>query len=174
MPVHLVLGGARSGKTAYAEQTALLLGGVLHFVATAQASADAEFQARIAQHQNSRSKQFQTHETPIHLAATLNLLNNPQQTVVVDCLTLWVTNCLLAECWEVEYNNLLALLPNLQCRCLLVTNEVGLGVVPMGQLSRQFVDASGLLHQHIAACAEEVTYVMAGLPQTLKKQITAQ
>lgn len=168
MTVHLVLGGARSGKSAYAEQTALNLGGSLHYIATAQPRADAEFQARIARHQLSRSTQFKTHETPLHLAHTLNTLNASEHTIVVDCLTLWVTNCLLAQCWEAERDALLALLPKLRCRCLLVSNEVGLGVVPMGELSRQFVDASGWLHQDIAALADAVTLVTAGLAQRLK------
>jgi adenosylcobinamide kinase/adenosylcobinamide-phosphate guanylyltransferase len=168
MPIHLVLGGARSGKTAFAEQTALKQGGSLHYIATAQPRADAEFQARIARHQSTRSKQFHTHETPLLLAAQLQTLNSPEHTVVVDCLTLWVTNCLLAECWDAERKALLDLLPQLHCYCLLVSNEVGLGVVPMGELSRQFVDASGWLHQDIAAVAENVTQVIAGLPQRLK------
>ncbi len=168
MPVHLVLGGARSGKTAFAERTALAQGGSLHYIATAQPRDDAAFQARIAQHQNTRSNAFQTHETPLHLAATLSELNTPAQTLVIDCLTLWVTNCLLEGCWEAERDALLALLPELQCHCLLVSNEVSLGVVPMGELSRQFVDASGYLHQDIAALADTVTLVIAGLPQRLK------
>lgn len=168
MPVHLVLGGARSGKTAFAEQAALRHGGVLHYVATAMPREDAEFQARIARHQQTRSAAFHTLESPIALAASLAALNGPDQTVVVDCLTLWVTNCLLDDCWSEQHDALLALLPSLHSQVWLVSNEVGMGVVPMGALSRQFVDASGALHQDIAALADTVTLVTAGLPQRLK------
>lgn len=169
MPVHLILGGARSGKSAYAEAQALNGDDPLHYVATATAR-DSEMEARILQHQQDRSPRFTTHECELTLAGHLRTLDQPGATLLVDCLTLWITNALLAGdgAWERERDALLTLLPELRANCLLVSNEVGQGVVPMGDLSRQFVDAAGRLHQDIADEADRVTWVVAGLPQKLK------
>lgn len=170
MPVHLILGGARSGKSGYAEELALTSPDPLHYVATATAG-DGEMSERIERHRQQRSERFTTHECPLALAAELNRLDQPGATVLVDCLTLWLTNALLApdeSTWSREREALLDSLDSLQANCLLISNEVGQGVVPMDALSRRFVDEAGLLHQAIARQADRVTLVVAGLPQALK------
>ena len=170
MPAHLILGGARSGKTGYAETQALAGDDPLHYVATATAQ-DSEMAARIERHRQARSSRFTTHECGLELAAQLQSLDQPGATLLVDCLTLWITNHLLAEdeaAWLREREALLAVLPDLRSNCLLVSNEVGQGVIPMGELNRRFVDAAGWLHQDIAGLADRVTWVVAGLPQKLK------
>lgn len=170
MPVHLILGGARSGKSGHAEALALASTDPLHYVATATAG-DGEMSERIERHRHQRSDRFTTHECPLALAAELSRLDQPGATVLVDCLTLWLTNVLLAPdktTWENERAAFLDCLGGLQANCLLVSNEVGQGVVPLDALSRRFVDEAGWLHQAIARQADRVTMVVAGLPQTLK------
>jgi adenosylcobinamide kinase/adenosylcobinamide-phosphate guanylyltransferase len=169
MGVHLVLGGARSGKSSHAERLALAADGPLHYVATAE-TGDDEMRARVAHHRATRSSRFATHEETLDLAGTLVALDGPDETVVVDCLTLWLTNWLVGdpEGWPAARDALLEALPSLASDVLLVSNEVGQGVVPMGALSRRFVDEAGWLHQDLAALADRVTFVVAGLPQRLK------
>ncbi len=173
--IHLILGGARSGKSRLAEQTAT---DIAHrdkcsvvYVATAQAGDD-EMAQRIARHRRERSDEWLCVEEPIYLArALLNIAKQyPKAVILVDCLTLWVTNCLLddANSWQSEKQKLIDCLEQLAQPVVLVSNEVGQGVVPLGQLSRRFVDESGWLHQDIAACASHVTLVVAGLPLVLK------
>lgn len=167
--IELILGGARSGKSRLAEQTVLNSGKQCVYLATSQAL-DAEMTARIQIHKNRRDERWQLVEEPISLAETLEKLAEDNTCVLVDCLTLWLTNCLLAEPCELEQQKqaLLDVLPNLSGHIVFVSNEVGQGVVPMDQLSRRFVDESGLLHQDIAKIADKVTFVTAGLPQVLK------
>ncbi len=223
--VRLIIGGARSGKSSLAEQYAKSSNLPVTYIATAQAF-DVEMQQRIAQHQADRPEHWQLIESPLQLAKTIELvLSNGQQDscILVDCLTLWLSNSLLkpsdeiehgSECnlsyWQQEKQQLLHLLERLQqgkslqqenslqqpdnvqsndgsqsqnsqsensqsqnyqprkVEIILVSNEVGHGIVPMGELSRQFVDQAGWLHQAIASIANEVEFVMAGLPLTLK------
>lgn len=167
--IHLILGGARSGKSRFAETTALASGQSLTCIATAQAL-DAEMQARIQHHQRERDAAWVTVEEPLHLARALQQQASANRCIVVDCLTLWLTNLLLAgdACFEQERAALLAALPTLPGDILLVSNEVGWGVVPADPLSRRFVDEAGRLHQALAASADRVTLVVAGLPQVLK------
>lgn len=171
----LILGGARSGKSRFAERSATDLACANHcsvvYVATAQAG-DAEMAQRIERHRHERNDQWLCVEEPIYLAqALLNIAKqNPKAVILVDCLTLWVTNCLLRDddIWQHEKLKLMDCLEQLAQPVVLVSNEVGQGVVPMGQLSRRFVDESGWLHQDIAARASHVTLVVAGLPLVLK------
>ncbi len=168
--IELVLGGARSGKSAYAEQQLVALQQPLLYLATATAG-DGEMAERIAQHQLQRAEQqWQTIEEPISLAQCL-AAQDADKVILVDCLTLWLSNCLFnddAHCWAREKKALLTLLPQLQANVIFVSNEVGLGIIPMGEVNRRFVDEAGRLHQDIAALADKVTFVTAGLPQTLK------
>ncbi|MFZ1344746.1 bifunctional adenosylcobinamide kinase/adenosylcobinamide-phosphate guanylyltransferase [Thiothrix eikelboomii] len=167
----LILGGARSGKSRYAEQLALQSQKSVVYIATAQAQ-DAEMQARIAHHQASRPVEWLTLEEPLALAATLAAYAQPERLLLVDCLTLWLTNLLCLEDSEQRLNSelraLYALLPQLPGELLLVSNETGLGVVPMGELTRRYVDEAGRMHQHLAAQVQQVIFMLAGLPQVLK------
>jgi adenosylcobinamide kinase / adenosylcobinamide-phosphate guanylyltransferase len=165
----LILGGARSGKSRHAqtlaEQTAL----PVSVIATAQAR-DAEMAARIARHRAERPADWRTFEQPLALTATLARTATAGQCVLVDCLTLWLLNLLEAgdAVFAQERAALLATLPTLSGEVILVANEVGLGVIPLGELSRRFVDEAGWLNQDIARLADQVTFIAAGLPLPLK------
>lgn len=174
---HLVLGAARSGKSRYAEQQAEQIseqcGLPVVYIATARAW-DEEMTQRIDHHRDQRPTHWPTIEEPVQLAACLQQAQAqyPGSPLLVDCLTLWVTNCLLHSdpaCWERERRALLDVLPVVQQPLLLVSNEVGWGIVPMGELSRRFVDESGRLHQAIAAQVQAVTLVVAGIPMAVKR-----
>ena len=166
----LILGGARSGKSALAERLALESGKEVVYIATAQAH-DAEMAARIAHHRDRRPAHWQSVEEPLALAGALRAYARPDRCVLVDCLTLWLSN-LLGDTDDQrlgrEYEGLLEVLPALPGELLFVSNEVGLGVVPMGELTRRFVDEAGRLHQALAARCERVLFVAAGLPLPLK------
>lgn len=166
----LILGGARSGKSALAERMAMASGHEVIYIATAQAH-DGEMAARIAHHRSRRPVRWQIVEEPLALAETLKTHARPGRCVLVDCLTLWLSNLLGDEDpsrFETERGALLNLLPSLTGQVLLVSNEVGLGVVPLGELTRRFVDEAGRLHQALAAKCETVLFVAAGLPLALK------
>jgi adenosylcobinamide kinase/adenosylcobinamide-phosphate guanylyltransferase len=164
----LILGGARSGKSALAVRLAGSSGLAVTIVATATAG-DAEMAERIARHRAARPPGWRVVEEPIALAATLRVECAPDRLVVVDCLTLWLSNLLLAEApLESEHAALLDALPMLPGRVLFVANEVGLGIVPENALGRRFRDLAGLLNQTVAARCDRVTLVAAGLPIVLK------
>lgn len=176
--IQLILGGARSGKSKLAESLAASLannaGLIVHYLATAE-SKDVEMTSRIAQHQSSRPSDWLLTEEPILLAEKLDQIIAPDTCVLVDCLTLWLSNWLCSnhdfEQWSQQKQSFLAVLQrasNIGCNVILVSNEVGHGIVPLGELSRVFVDESGWLHQDIAKIADKVEFVMAGLPLTLK------
>lgn len=166
---HLILGGARSGKSGHAERQALAAPDARRWIYVATASADdAEMATRIRHHRATRAACWQTVEQPTALAATLQAHDDAHTCVLVDCLTLWLSNCLARDCWPRERDALLDAVNATQARLFLVSNEVGSGVVPLGQMSRRFVDESGRLHQRLAALCERVTLVTAGLPLTLK------
>ncbi|AFU99287.1 bifunctional adenosylcobinamide kinase/adenosylcobinamide-phosphate guanylyltransferase [Simiduia agarivorans] len=169
----LVLGGARSGKSRLAEGWLLNLAAdsPCHYIATAdRAHNDAEMSARIQHHQLQRDSRWQLQESPLDLAGCLRRLNNPGAFVLIDCLTLWLANALQAQCWDQERDALLGAVGAFKGELIMVSNEVGLGVVPMGELSRRFVDESGRLHQLLAAEVERVVFVAAGLPWVMKGQ----
>ena len=171
--VTLILGGARSGKSALAERLAQDSGLAVTYIATAQAG-DAEMAARIAHHQARRPAHWRLVEAPLALASTLAREADTHTLLLVDCLTLWLTN-LLCQAQPPNDAGLAALsaeladqLAQLPGEVLLVSNEVGLGVVPMGALSRRFVDEAGRLNQALAGRAQRVAFVAAGLPLWLK------
>ena len=168
--LHFILGGARSGKSRYAEQLAKNEQRPCTYIATARVL-DAEMQQRVAHHQQQRPKAWQLVEEPIFLADTLQKLDRPQQVIVVDCLTLWMSNLLLdeqADLQKQQCQQLLTILPMLESDVILVSNETGLGVVPMGQLTRRFVDESGWLHQSLGQICDHVAFCVAGFPMHLK------
>jgi adenosylcobinamide kinase / adenosylcobinamide-phosphate guanylyltransferase len=159
----LVLGGARSGKSRYAE---LLIGGQQAlYVATGEAG-DGEMRERIQAHQARRGANWTTREAPLDLIGALHDVDRP---VLVDCLTLWLANLLGANRDpQKETRALIEALPSLREPAVFVSNEVGLGIVPDNKLARDFRDHAGRLHQEIAAVANRVVFVAAGLPLILK------
>ena len=160
--ITFVLGGARSGKSRHAEALVQAAPPPWRYVATAQAW-DAEMTARIADHQARRPPGWQTVESPLELAAALDT----GLPVLVDCLTLWVSNLLLAD-QEPDWLALLDALDHRTACTVLVSNEVGLGIVPDNALARRFRDAAGVLHQLVAARADRVVLMVAGLPMVVK------
>jgi len=165
----LVLGGARSGKTAFAERLAIRLGKKPLYLATAEVL-DAEMRERVATHKASRTSQFSTLEEPLRLSEAIAGAADSHDVILVDCLTLWITNLLLAEeDVAMSVNTLIAALSEIQhCRVILVSNEVGLGIVPDNALARSFRDLAGAAHQRLAEVCTDVHFVVAGLPMTLK------
>lgn len=174
--MQLILGGARSGKSRFAQQQAeswqRQTGGQLLYLATAEPG-DAEMHARIQRHQQDRGAPWQTLEEPLNLASALTQNQSRDTCVLVDCLTLWVSNCMHHGQWESQRASLLQTIDQANDKgvtpnWIFVSNEVGSGIIPLGSLSREFVDASGWLHQALAERAKTVTLVVAGLPVTLK------
>jgi len=164
----LILGGARSGKSGEAERLVLASGRAPVYVATAEALDD-EMAARIASHRARRGRQWRTLEEPLKLVETLERECADGRAVLVDCLTLWLTNLMVAERpVGAEVERLLAVLPQLPGALVLVSNEVGQGVVPAGAMARAFVDHAGRLHQRIAEQADGVVFMTAGLARRLK------
>jgi len=167
MAVILITGGARSGKSKRAEMRTRAFPGQPVYVATAEAL-DGEMEARIAKHRARRGTDWIEREVPLDIAAAL-VETDGGGARLVDCLTLWLSNLMHAgRDWEREVNALAAALPCLNSPVILVTNEVGLGIVPDNALARSFRDAAGIMNQLIAAAADEVEFVVAGLPMKLK------
>lgn len=169
-PVTLILGGARSGKSRHGEALVESAAESCVYLATAQAG-DAEMAARIARHRQRRGLRWTTIEEPFDLSGSLKLYCGPDRAVLVDCLTLWLSNLLGAKRDpETETKTLIAALPDLKGPAVFVSNEVGQGIVPDNALARRFVDEAGRLHQALAAAADSVIFMTAGLPLILKGQ----
>ncbi|PPR26812.1 MAG: Bifunctional adenosylcobalamin biosynthesis protein CobP [Alphaproteobacteria bacterium MarineAlpha10_Bin1] len=164
----LVLGGARSGKSRYAEELLAAAQGACVYIATAEAR-DAEMAARIAEHQARRGDNWQTVEQPLDLVAALQAHSGANSAVLVDCLTLWLSN-LMAASRDIaeETRQLVRTLSGLEGHAVLVSNEVGQGIVPENAVAREFRDHAGRLNQAVAAAVDEVVLITAGLPQRLK------
>lgn len=167
----LVLGGARSGKSAYAEERALALRAPRKralYLATAEAG-DAEMAARIQAHRARRGSAWLTHEEPLDLTGAIARHAAPGAPILVDCLTLWLSNLLHSRIDpDAAAETLCAGLAAAKGPVVLVSNEVGLGIVPDNKLARDFRDAAGRLHQRVARTARDVVFVAAGLPLALK------
>lgn len=169
--IHLVLGGARSGKSGYAEQWAADHQRPVTVIATATADDD-EMANRIAHHQASRPDHWQVIEEPLFLSRALSKVE-PDHVIMIDCLTLWLSNWLCKadpSLWQKQKTEFINQLCQLKQPLVMVSNEVGSGIVPLGELSRHFVDQAGWLNQSIAALADEVSLVVAGLPLSLKSR----
>lgn len=167
-PVTLILGGARSGKSLYAEGLAELQPGSCIYLATAEAG-DREMADRIRAHKERRGPRWTTLEEPLALSTALANACAPDRCVLVDCLTLWLSNLLGAERDPArEVAGLLDAMARLNGPCILVSNEVGQGIVPSNALARRFMDEAGRMHQALAALADNVIFMTAGLPLTLK------
>lgn len=177
----LVFGGARSGKSAYAERLAIASGKPVIYLATAQAGDD-EMRSRIAHHQTRRPAEWLTVEQPLALADAIAQYSRPDNLILLDCLTLWLSNLLFSEQIEMpdigaitppalfteQRNLLLQALASCRGDLVMVSNEVGMGIIPQGAISRWFVDEAGRLNQAVAAQCEQVVWVAAGLPLYLK------
>jgi adenosylcobinamide kinase/adenosylcobinamide-phosphate guanylyltransferase len=168
--VTLVLGGARSGKSRHAELLCLSTGLAPVYLATSQPY-DQEMAERVARHRADRDRRWTTVEEPLALAECLQGETASERIVLVECLTLWLTNLMMAERdVAAASEELVRILPALPGPVVLVSNEVGQGVVPANAMARAFVDHAGRLHQRLAAIATTVTLVVAGLPLQLKGQ----
>jgi adenosylcobinamide kinase / adenosylcobinamide-phosphate guanylyltransferase len=167
----LVLGGARSGKTGFAEKLAMRAGDAPLYLATAQAL-DEEMRERVRVHRLQRQKRFETLEEPLELTTAISTAAERHDVILVDCLTLWITNLLVANRNVAEaVDGLVAALPKVTgTKVILVSNEVGWGIVPDNALARMFRDLAGSTHQRLAEICTDVHLVVAGLPMTLKGQ----
>ncbi|MEO0497298.1 MAG: bifunctional adenosylcobinamide kinase/adenosylcobinamide-phosphate guanylyltransferase [Pseudomonadota bacterium] len=169
--ITFVLGGARSGKSVFAENLVKANAGSLAYIATGQAW-DREMKTRIELHQERRADRWRTIEAPTDLKAGLEAADGLP--VLLDCLTLWVTNMMMRGerdpdfSMDAAFADLEAALAATRSHVVIVSNEVGQGIVPDNKMARQFRDHAGTLHQRIAAMADEVYFVTAGLPQKLK------
>jgi len=170
--IRFILGGARSGKSALAEQLAANSGKKVHYLATAQIW-DEEMKDRVTHHKNSRPDHWQVTEEAIDIIPVIKeYVEVRGECLLLDCLTLWLTNILLLddeEALQFHQQQLVKYLQNDFCgELILVSNEVGQGIVPDNALARRFVDEAGRLHQRIAKASDQVIFVTAGIPQTLK------
>jgi adenosylcobinamide kinase/adenosylcobinamide-phosphate guanylyltransferase len=167
MTIILITGGARSGKSVRAEARATAFAGKPVYIATAEAL-DAEMRERIAKHRARRGNEWIEHETPLELVSALKATDGGGARLV-DCLTLWLSNLMHAQRdWSQEVTHLVEALRAQKNPVVLVTNEVGLGIVPDNALARQFRDAAGTMNQMIARAVDEVEFVVAGLPMRVK------
>lgn len=166
----LILGGVRSGKSRFGEQLAVVSELPVTYIATATAGDD-EMRTRIAAHREHRPKDWLVIEEPIQLGRALQSHAAVNSLLLVDCLTLWLTNLLTAKSDSVfkqERNVLLATLPDLKGKIILISNETNMGITPMGTLSRRYCDEAGRLHQELAGLCDRVILMVAGLPQIMK------
>jgi adenosylcobinamide kinase / adenosylcobinamide-phosphate guanylyltransferase len=166
----LVLGGVRCGKSRYAGELAREQACPVTLIATGLAL-DEEMAARIAAHRANRPSDWTVVEEPTHLAAALRAAAAPTRVVIVDCLTLWLTNLLCSDDTDAlrrESVSLLEALPALPGHCVMVSNEVGFGIIPVNALARRFADEAGTLHQRLAALCDRVVLMVAGMPLPVK------
>lgn len=175
--LELILGGARSGKSTSAVQRGLARTGPVIFVATAQPS-DAEMRSRIARHRTQRPSHWQVHEAAVDLAAAIVAFAQPDTMLIVDCITLWIANVLFPARqhghevdelgWERARSSFLGALTDCRADVVLVSNEVGWGLVPESPVGRRFRDEQGRMNQELARVCDRVTLVVAGLEMALK------
>ncbi len=164
--IHFVLGGAKSGKSRFAENQVMFYPAPWIYLATARCG-DYEMQKKINEHQKRRGHGWQTIEEPIYLVDSLQA--NNARSILIDCLTLWLTNLLLDnQNIEKETCQLIDALQVFQGNIVIVSNEVGQGIVPENELARRFVNEAGILHQKIAAVAHKFTMIVAGYPLDIK------
>ena len=172
--ISLILGGVKSGKSLLAENMIKQLeaqGKQVLYIATADKQYhDDEMKDRVAKHKAQRPSHWQTLEEPLDLSSVLIKYNSPNTCIMVDCLTLWITNHLdqKNEEWVETQRHFLDVLNQFTGDLIIVSNETNLGVTPMNALSRQFLDCAGILHQGIAAIADSVTLCVAGIPLIIK------
>ena len=170
MSLTLVIGGARSGKSRFAEDLATKSARPVSYVATAIA-VDKEMEARILHHRERRPADWTLHECSLDLPQLLQREAKKEQTILVDCLTMWLNNQLFEnpqQDFSLLFFSLLNSIRDTKANVIFVANEVGLGIIPLGEITRQFVDEAGRLNQQVAQQADNVTFMVAGLPLALK------
>lgn len=170
MSITLIIGGARSGKSKYAEELAAKNNLPISYIATATAIDD-EMNDRIAHHQARRPSNWLLHECPLELVTLLKIEAHKEQTILVDCLTLWINNQLYKNAkqnFSLLFSELIDVIQDSPAHIIFVANEVGLGIIPLGEITRQFVDEAGRLNQQLAQAANQVIFMVAGLPMILK------
>jgi adenosylcobinamide kinase/adenosylcobinamide-phosphate guanylyltransferase len=169
--IYFITGGARSGKSAFAESLANGMTGKRAYIATAQAL-DPEMAARIQHHRERRGTAWDTYEEPLAIADLLEKLNERYKIVLLDCLTLWLSNVMAHTRGDDEVNSrsdvLVAAIKSFDGSSIIVSNEVGLGIVPDNPLARRFRDFAGMLNQKMAQAADEVYFTAAGIPMKIK------
>lgn len=169
----LILGGARSGKSGLAERLAGSIGLPVNYIATAQCLDD-EMKARVDRHQAQRPSAWSLIEEPICLSRIVTQKESEKQVILIDCLTLWLSNLLHIDDgkhFSQEMGDFLNAVDQSENELIMVSNEVGMGIVPMGDLSRRFQDESGWLHQALAERCDRVILTVAGLPHVLKGEL---
>lgn len=163
-----ITGGARSGKSSFAMAEASKIPGKKAYVATAQALDD-EMRQRIEDHKKQRTSEWGTHEEPLKIVSLIETIRDDCSAIIVDCLTLWLSNLIQAGMdVEAEMRHLISALDHPHPPIYIVSNEVGMGIVPVNSLARSFRDMAGLLNQKIAAAADEVYMTVAGIPVKIK------
>ncbi|MCK9602870.1 MAG: bifunctional adenosylcobinamide kinase/adenosylcobinamide-phosphate guanylyltransferase [Candidatus Omnitrophica bacterium] len=169
--ITFVLGGARSGKSSFALKTALRCRGKTAFIATCQ-PLDPEMKKRIARHQRSRPKHWQTFEEPRDIGSLLKKIGAGFDTIVIDCLTLLISNLMMdnqdEKTIEKKFKDVLNTLDKIKAQTIIVSNEVGLGIVPANKLGREFRDIAGRINQMLAAKADNVFFLISGIPWKIK------
>jgi adenosylcobinamide kinase/adenosylcobinamide-phosphate guanylyltransferase len=169
--IYFITGGARSGKSAFAEKLADGLAGKRAYIATAQAL-DPEMVKRIEHHRKRRGPTWDTLEEPLAVADLLRNLSGQYQTVLLDCLTLWLSNIMAHSEGDDDIaarsEDIVAAIKDFGSACIVVSNEVGLGIVPDNPLARQFRDGAGVLNQKMAKIADEAYFMAAGIPMRIK------
>jgi adenosylcobinamide kinase/adenosylcobinamide-phosphate guanylyltransferase len=170
-----ITGGVRSGKSQFALELAQSFTGPKAYLATAQ-PLDREMAERIRRHKRNRPKDWQTLEEPLRLSEILEEKGDDFSVILIDCLTLWISNGLMANWTEKKFlgeaERLCKVCRDTRCSLIIVSNEVGLGIVPDNPSARMFRDLSGLIHQKISRQADEVFFMVSGIPLQLKKRIT--
>jgi adenosylcobinamide kinase / adenosylcobinamide-phosphate guanylyltransferase len=169
--IYFITGGARSGKSVFAEKIAAEISGQRAYLATAQAL-DAEMVARIEHHRQRRGSAWDTFEEPLAVAELLNKLSGRYDVVLLDCLTLWLSNVMAHsggdDAVSRQTDHLVEVLRSMKGTCIVVSNEVGLGIVPDNALARRFRDLAGFVNQKMAQAADEAYLLTAGMPLKIK------
>lgn len=165
-----ITGGARSGKSSFALKEASGISGEKAYIATAEAL-DEEMRERIEQHKNQRGKDWDTYEEPLRISDVIKKIESRYDVIVVDCLTMWISNIMNAGLSiEIEIENFISSLATHNSSVYIVSNEVGMGIVPENEVARRFRDVAGTLNQKVAKVADEVYFVIAGIPLRIKEK----
>ncbi len=170
----LVIGGCRSGKSRYAMELAKQVPGYRRIFIATCVPEDKEMEMRVAHHKEGRDKSWSTIEVPIRLPEAIIEYSRKSDLILVDCLTLWISNLVLDNN-DVDISEaalrLTKSLKDVQCPVIMVSNEVGTGIVPENRLARLFRDAAGIVNQNVAACSDRVIWMVAGIPVTIKENV---
>lgn len=165
-----ITGGAKSGKSSFAMAEAAKIKGKKAYIATAEALDD-EMRERIERHRKQRGNGWKTFEEPVKISGVIRKINGEYKVIVVDCLTLWLSNIMMnGKVIEKEIKLLCAVLEEAGCTLFVVSNEVGMGIVPENDMAREFRDLAGMLNQKVAEIADEVYMVVSGIPVKIKKK----